>query len=261
MTTTVLDLETTIWNKGNPFDHRNFCVRIPYLCVDSGVHGCTFYDDPLFKTTTRAVVNKTTLLVGQNIKFDIHWLTNLHIVIPQKCKVWDTMIAEFVLSGQTNSFFSLEKLAELYNLEKKSKGINEYWEQGISTEYIPRDIVEERGNSDVALTYQVYECQLKDPRMTPALHKLILVEGADLKVLQKIEYNGFLYDREGSLKESNKLQLEITEIENELYDLVGHRINLDGDELSYALFGGSSIQEIREPVELVYKSGPRIGQS
>ncbi len=256
-----LDLETSIHNKGNPHDERNFVVSA-HLKEENKPTICKFYDEPDFLTVVRDMVARASLIVGVNLKFDVNHLRNLKIELPDGCRVWDCMLAEFILSGQTNSFASLEELAEnVYKCGKKNHDVEEYWEKGISTEHIPRDLVESRGNDDVDLTWAVYNRQLADGRINPALHRLVLLDGLDLRVLSDMEANGFKYDTEKSLKRAEELEKELNEINQELLSYSPIPINLDsGDQLSYYLYGGSYTQELRTPVVKTYKSGPHKGE-
>ena len=252
----VFDFETTIHNKGNPFDKRNFAVS--YSTYWEGrVLQHVRYDDLTFKGTLENALVHSLLLIGHNLKFDLHWARNLGITPNAGCRVWDTQLAQFVLSGQTHSFASLNELAELYSLPTKLDEVKDYWEKGISTEDIPPEVLEEYNNYDVELTWMVYQAQLKDERMTPALHKLILLQGLDLLVLQEMEYNGLKYDIKASEEAATKLSLELLDIDQRL-DRYSNGINYNsGDQLSCFLFGGTFEQEIRTPETRVYKSGPR----
>lgn len=259
MTTLVLDFETSIYNNGNPFDSRNFAVT--YSHYDGVDMHHARYDEPDFKSHLKDVVSVCTLLVGCNVKFDLHWLRNLGVTLPAKCRVFDVQLCEFILSGQTNSFASLNSLAELYSLPTKLDEVASYWEKGISTEDIPSDVVEEYNNYDVELTYQVYLKQLEDPRMTGALKKLTLLQGADLLVLQEMEYNGIKFDKESALQEAKTLKKELNVIKKELTKLLGPINFNSGEQLSVVLFGGAYEVEIRHDEERVYKSGPRKGET
>lgn len=256
-----IDLETTIFNKGNPFDSRNFCVSI-HIKKASSETFCKFYDDPDFLTETRSALAGASLLCGVNIKFDIHHLRKLGVVLPATTRVWDCMLAEFILSGQTNPFASLDELAARYGLGKKYNEVAEYWEKGISTEHIPRELVSVYGNHDVDLTHSVYQAQLEDSRMTPALHKLILLDGLDLLVLADMEWNGFKYDAAGSLARAEELTEELEKVDEEIFSHSPCKFNLDsGDWLSAFLYGGTMEQPIYAATNLVYKSGPKKGLS
>lgn len=254
-----LDLETSIFNKGNPFDTRNFIVTSHIKC-EAQPTTCHFYTDPDFIQCTREAVDRASLIIGCHIKFDLHHLGNRGIKPRSGVRIWDVMLAEYVLSGQTESFSSLNSLAEKYGLGTKEPIVAEYWAKGISTEDIPKDIVESYGNHDVNLTRSVYDAQRTDPRMNPQLEKLIMLMGLDLLVLQDMESNGFKYNTEGSLERAKVLQTELTANEEELQAIAGFPINWDsGDQLSVFLYGGEFKQDVYLPVAGVYKSGAKKG--
>lgn len=268
MSITTLDLETSTYNFGNPHDSRNFIVTAHIKAEDSPTF-CKRYTEPDYLTVVREHLANTSLLVGLNLKFDLSHLANHGIHVPTRCRIWDCMLAEFILSGQTNSFASLNSLAELYGLGAKEDVVATYWDKGISTEDIPLEIVESYGNHDVELTYAVYKAQLCDARMTPALHKLILLDGLDLLVLLEMECNGFKYDKEGSLNEADERLQEKDFIEAELLEIARddcpeleeRQLNWEsGDQLSAFLYGGFYEEDITTPVTKIYKSGPKKGQ-
>jgi DNA polymerase I-like protein with 3'-5' exonuclease and polymerase domains len=254
------DVETSIFNKGNPFDSRNFCVSI-HLKVNNESSFCKFYDEPDFITPIKTEFATCSLLVGHNFKFDAHWCTNLGLDLPI-CPIWDTMVAEFILSGQTNSFASLDSLADLYGLPRKLDRVKEYWDNGISTELIPRELVSEYGNYDVDLEYQVFLKQLDDPRMTEKIRKLILLSGEDLKVLQEMEYKGLKYNKKKSLELAAESRLMIDQLEKDLLSYAElTELNFDSDDqLSAYLYGGSFTKETFSPETSIIKSGPNKGK-
>jgi DNA polymerase I-like protein with 3'-5' exonuclease and polymerase domains len=254
------DLETSTFNKGNPYDPRNSVVLAQFK-RGPGDTDAKFYDHPGFKTEIRRFLGEVDLLVGVNLKFDLAWLRNLGLELSNGIRIWDCMLAEFILSGQTNSFASLNSLCERYNLGRKDDAVAEYWARGVDTKDIPRDVLEGYGKLDVDLSYQVYQEQLKDPRMTPELHKLIILCGLDLLVLLDMEYNGMAYDAEASLAEAARLTERITTLEEELFAYAPAKFNIDsGDQLSCFLYGGTVAEDVYVPVSKVYKSGPKKGQ-
>ena len=254
---TVFDVETSRFPDGNPYRLTSRCIS---WCADSTF---SYHTDPDFRTLLQKVINDATLLVGINLKFDIAWASRLGCTPPERMRVWDCQIAEYILSGQTNSFASMEQLCELYQIPGKGNVVQSYWDSGIETRDIPRNILEEYNRGDITRTRAIYEAQQRDSRMTPQLHKLILLDGADLLVLQKMEENGILYDRPGSIAAGNSAQEEIEQIKQTLQGVIDfEHFNLDsGDHLSCLLYGGVINHDRYETTSLVYKSGPKKGEA
>lgn len=261
LSTITLDLETSIHNKGNPFDTRNFVVSV-HSKVEEAPTVCSFFTHADFLSDAKRGLDNASLVIGCHIKFDIHWLRNLGVGLRNSTRVWDIAIAEYILSGQTVALAGLNDLAAIYGLGVKEPLVAEYWERGISTEDIPRDIVEAYGNHDVDLTYAVYLRQMTDPRMTPEIERLIRLSGLDLLVLADMEWNGFKYDVQGSNDKAEGLSTELAEIEIELDRFSPKKINWDsGDQLSCFLYGGTISEDVYIPTERIYKSGPRKGEA
>ena len=258
-----LDVETTTWNKGHPFDGRNFCVCYT-LINDSGVH-FRHYTDPDFRVFLREAINKASYLCGFNIKFDLHWIRNLGIAIPPLVKVWDCQLAEFVYSGQTLPYDSLEAALERYSIGPKSKGINEYWEAGINTDEVPIKVLEERCTSDTTQTRDLFFVQQR--LLSEKQKRLVLLEGDDLKALQDAEYNGIKFDYAKADEKLAAYNAELAKIEQQMLGFLPEGLepgwfNFDsGDHMSALLYGGEIKFDYSIPEESVYKSGPQKGQA
>ena len=204
------------------------------------------------------------VIVGVNIKFDIHWLRKYNIVIPEHVRVWDCSIAEFIMSGQKSVLPSMDKMCDLYELPNKQGGLEEYWNAGISTEDIPYDIVKGYQLGDIERTKQIFKAQQADTRLhkTPNLEKLIYLDGDDLLVLQDMEYNGIKYDISNSISKAEVLEEEARTHTSFLLGLsADSSINFGSpDQLSAFLFGGEYEVTTTELQTMVYKSGPRKGE-
>lgn len=112
------DWEVTTWNKGNPFDLRNKAVCLAWKFNNEQTH-CSFEFD---------LDLDADLYVFFNAKFDAHWYRKLGFILPTK--IWCCQLAEFLLSGQTERYPSLENTAIKYGLGHKIDLIKEeFWER------------------------------------------------------------------------------------------------------------------------------------
>jgi DNA polymerase I-like protein with 3'-5' exonuclease and polymerase domains len=250
----ILDVETTISNTGNPFDRTNKLV-----CVGlKDTYGYGIYYDSFERL--QAVIDYADLIVGFNIKFDLHWLRNIGIDI-SKIKVWDCQLAEFLLSNQQNKYPSLDGAAEKYGFPKKLDIVKtEYWLAGIDTDMIPRDILSDYLTQDLVLTQQVYERQL-DQFKTDKRYPLFKLQCQDLLVLEDMEYNGIKFNTTAALKYAEEIEIELTAIYKEISSYTGNLpINLNSnDDVSVLIYGGSIGVDDKLPIG-IFKTGERKGQ-
>jgi DNA polymerase I-like protein with 3'-5' exonuclease and polymerase domains len=159
----------------------------------------------------------------------------------------------------------MEQLCDLYSIPKKEGDVADYWARSIETKEIPRDVLEIYNRGDIKRTRLIYEAQQVDQRMTPALRKLILIGGADLLVLQRMEENGIKYDKQRSNQLANACNEELNAVEAKLNASLPHdslqQFNWDsGDHLSAFLYGGTIDEEIWNETNTVYKSGAKKGE-
>lgn len=245
-----LDTETTTWSKGSPFDERNFLVCISYFTDRSYVR---FTGD---WAEVADLIKSAELVVGFNIKFDLHWLRKEFGIVP--ARIWDCQLAEFLLGRQTPSYPDLDSCALKYTGQGKSRVIEEYWDKGIQTHEIPRHVVAERCALDVELTHKVYLAQRE---LIPAhQQRLLSLQNQDLLVLQEMEWNGVAIDEKLSEEKAQEVEAEISRIQTEL-DLYH---NVPGfnwasvDHLSALLYGGT-IKKVERVPNGFFKSGAKVG--
>lgn len=258
MTVLCLDVETTVSNKGNPFDLTNklVCVGIKWTERDKT---SIFYEDQ--KQVDIAIL-QADLIVGFNIKFDLHWLRKIGIDI-SNIKVWDCQLAEFILNYQKTPYPSLDNTAEKYGLPKKLDIVRtEYWEKGIDTDKIPRDILSDYLTQDLILTQQVYEKQIEAFKgMAKGAFMLFRLQCADLLVLEDIEWNGIKFNTELARKKAKEIDAQLEQIMDNLNRYTNDTpVNFNSnDHVSVLLYGGSIYIDSRIPVG-IYKTGSKIGE-
>ena len=247
---------------GNPFTDSNRLVSIGLGTTRSSVsyrlHGGGVEENMEGRRLAAKDLNSASLLVGFNLKFDLHWDRRYGLLDNYKGAVWDCQLAEFIINNQTNPFPSLEEVVAKYGLGEKYIDIEtEYWNQGIDTDQIPYEIVKTRVESDIIITSRLFEMQIDELRKSPSKKKLIWVACQDLLVLQEMEWNGLKYNLQLSVEEGDKIRKEQTLIRSRLTDLVPiPQINWgSGDHLSAVLYGGILAYDDKEDFVFVYKDG------
>lgn len=253
MNVLAIDTETTTYNKGHPFDPRNFLVCYSWASASSS--GATKWSDG----GCQQLVNGGDLLVFFNGKFDLQWLAKEGVSYDYT-KVWDVQLAEFILSNQTNGFPSLDETCARYGLAKKLDVVRtEYWDKGVNTDKIPWEVLSEYAEHDAVLTLQCYYKQLE--LMSPAQKMLCRLQSQDLSILREMEANGIPYNEELCQTRAKELDEEIATLNEQLakfYPNVPVNFN-SNHHLSAFLYGGVVKEDAKEFVGY-FKTGERKGQ-
>jgi len=252
----VVDVETTITNKGNPHTQKNKLVTVQVKVANSAAK--VYTKDNWYEAL--ADLNGASCIVGFNLKFDLAWLER-ELGFKATC-VWDCQLAEFIFSKQKWKYPNLNDTLLKYGHQPKIDKVKEYWDNCIDTDQIPLEILAEYGAYDVEGTYAVFLDQVKLFETTHAAQlKLFRLHCNDLLVLQEMEQNGILYDVPHSLAMAQDLTKQINNIEGSLREFTGGiPINFDSrDHMSSFLYGGTIKEEVRLPCG-VYKSGTKVGE-
>jgi len=250
----ILDVETTTFQKGNPFSKQN------RLILGGLFDG---YSTEYFGEATDSnpvSFDPDTLLIGFNIKFDLHWIRRFNEKLPNNFVVWDCQLAEYILNAQRTPLPALGNVAVGRALGSKFDFISKnYWENGIDTDKIPIEELREYLNQDLKLTWEVYK-QQKEELRERGLLPLFRLQCADLLVLEEMEWNGMKIDTALCRKKEEKIEEEIKNIDKNLTDYHSNiPINYNSrDHLSCLIYGGTIQEEVRIPIG-VYKTGEKIG--
>lgn len=260
MSTLCFDVETSTKNKGNPFTASGKLISYSTK-IDSNPVAFSYHTQIDFLSALRIGMAQAKLIIGFNLKFDLHWAARHKVVPNERVRIWDCQIAEFIISGQQDTYPSLDECLAKYGLPAKDDKIAEYWKLGIDTQDIPIDELQFYNDLDVELTYQLYLKQLA--AMTEKQIRLCYVMGLDLLVLQDMEANGIKFNGELCKQKEEATARELAEVTKELLAYCPTPdINLDsGQHLSCLLYGGKFDVDYITEVEAVYKSGPRKGET
>ena len=104
-------------------------------------------------------LNHADVLVGQNIKFDLQWIRECGFTYDGD--IYDTMVAEYILSKARRWPLGLAALARKYGVtQKETDLIAPYLTAGKTFYDIPWEIVREYGVADVKATEEITLKQL-----------------------------------------------------------------------------------------------------
>jgi DNA polymerase-1 len=254
-----VDTENTTWNKGSPFDDRNFnvCISAAYR-NELGIQSFVFFSEQ--REDFGRLLDKAECVVGFNLKYDLHWLKKLGFDIGER-RVYDCQVAEYVLSHQQTAYPSLDFCATKHLGEAKLDVVErEYWANGINTDAIPRAILADYAAKDVELTLRLYEHYQQ--AIPQAQRRLLNLRMQDQLGLQEMEWNGLKFDRAEVVRRATEAEREIEEIKGRLdvhHHVPGFKWTSNA-HLSALLYGGTIEEWIRVPDGTVFKSGARQGE-
>ena len=200
---TTVDVETS-WQKNenggydpSPFHPDNILVSVGLDSKCGEEYYFTNHSERIDRgcaVKIQDTLNKTTLLVGHNIKFDLMWL--LESGFKYNGRVYDTMLGEYILNRGVRKSLTLEMCCRRRKIGSKDSSVKEYMDRGVSFENIPKDIVEEYGRIDVKITRSLFDSQMADLRSEKNKGLLMTVKMMNefLVVLSDMERNGINVD-------------------------------------------------------------------
>lgn len=240
----VIDVEATTILKGNPFVKEN---RLELV----GLYDSSSYSI-IDSDFDKISIPHNTLLIGFNIKFDLHWLRRAGVKFNNP--VWDCQLAEFLISNQSNSYPSLDGTAQKYGLGKK-----------LEIDFNNATLEEKKvyNQQDLNLTYHLYLKQKEILQQNKKRYNLFRLQCQDLLVLEEMEWNGQLFDVEKAFYLEKQTEEEIDVLTKEVCNTYckGIPINLNStNHLSCLLYGGILKHTYRVPSGAYWKSGKRAGE-
>ena len=252
----VIDLETTTKKSkkrvANPFDPANHIVLPGYFDYKGKItipkKYCSSRSD--FRLPS---LDDYDVLVGHNIKFDL-----LHIFDQEELTrffkrgglIWDTMYAQYLLTGQEISLgrgLGLDDVARSYGgTIKKLDEVKDAWAAGKSTEEIPIALLTEYLEGDLRNTELIFRAQVQ--RAINQRQVIIINTRMDsLLCTTAMEYNGLKIDKKKADELRTSAALEAAELKRaleneapaELGPLKKHFNWSSNSQLSAYFFGGT----------------------
>jgi len=255
-----IDVETTLNGDeevglAHPMHPKNYVVLAGIF--GGGVDPHVFSDMLSFLDEMKYYA-PVTIFCGHNISFDLLYLYKERSDFKtklQKHRIWDTQLAEYILSGQRTKFSSLDELSIKYGLPIKDDRIKAYFQAGIGSDMIPAGELEPYLRQDVVNTEEIAQRQYMQAVRE---NQLTLIESQmeALHATTEMMYNGLRIDQE-------RLDDYTVEVVNEYADV---RVNLEAlikdrvedvnspKQWSQFFFGGTKKIKVKEVVGL-YKNG------
>lgn len=295
----VFDLETSIDNhsigkfKASPFYEQNRIVSMgsweestgyieryapEHLGQAAHIEPMQVIDDHL-ETSGIAAVDGVTL-VAHNAKFDLLYLMNRSEDFKnhfKHCDVWDTMLAQYLIEGQSKAFPSLDYTAPQYGGVLKDEYIKTCWEGTgskdelqLRTEEIPRHRLMEYMQHDVMNCVEVYRGQIEACERI-GIMELVKTQMSALKATTFMEYNGMQFDLDQAWRETQNVKRDLAPLESYAKDVMialgfVDPNPLSNDQLGAAIFGGQikydAIEEVmgEDGQPYRFKTGKKKGQ-
>ena len=277
MTVAVVDLETTTYTsfkkKANPFDERNYIVMAGAL-VAGDEWGKAYYSESKEEASRQGwfidlLGSGVKLLIGHNLKFDIHHL----IQIPDNYnayrkwvaaggQIWDTQLAEYLLNGmgQQDQYLSLDEVAPRYGGNLKVDEVKALWESGVDTADIDEGLLhryligdpETGDQGDLGNTLLAFKGQITRARKAKQLKSILMNMGSLLYTIEA-EHNGMSVDAELGDKLAAELEVKLDELTTELTKFIPHDLPFEfkwtsRQQLSALIFGGLVKYKARAPI-------------
>jgi DNA polymerase-1 len=198
----------------------------------------------------REHVEWADIVIAHNMKHDMTLLRYYGISF-EKVKLWCTMVAEYILSGQDTRqrTFGLSAVAQHYGFPAKLDKVKALWDMGKHTYDIHSDLLDEYVMDDCQKTYDIYQRQVVEVERQK-MQKVIDLQMEWTLSLSDMELGGFLFDRDRAQEIVNGYETEMDKLSNEIKQFV--ILNYDpsselleqfnpnsSKQVSAYLFGGS----------------------
>lgn len=230
------------------------------------------------------------LLVGHNIKYDLHWMMRERImakgglftsrtkdadpyVLSDIPLVWDTQLVEYLLSAQTVKMASLDELSDIYKLPRKPDVVKKLWEAGVLTKDINPDVLWDYLKHDLTTTREVYRRQLEQVlARPPEFQWLVMSQLNMLRLVTLMEWNGLCLDTKACIEERDRLAKVLVGLEFDIKVYTEHLLKLlvslpipaaltkdlnytSNRTVSAILYGGVNLKYRQHDIVGTYKDG------
>ena len=219
--------------------------------------GFAVLDRKAYAEVTRPIKTKAEhLFIAQNAKFDLLYTyrDRKTDVLPA---VWDTQLAEYLLTGQQSKYASLDELTRKYVGEHaiKDDKIKAYWDAGVDTEDIPVTELSAYLKGDVTNTKEAFLKQWAEVKHR-GIESWVHTQMDALRATTAMNLHGMAVDW-------GYVEAQIKNYTHKINDLIAEVIPVDLDyqspkELSLYFFGGTRKVVEKEQVGFFKNGRPKF---
>jgi len=163
-----------------------------------------------------------SLIVGHNIKYDFHIMKRIGLTIGNR--IFDTMIAAWILDAESNSF-SLESLSERL-LGLSGLSFESVVEKGKTFDSVPIAAATRYASEDADFTLRLHLLLSEELKREKLEDIFRYMEMPLIPVLAEMEEKGIVVNAGELRKYGVELEAELRDIEKKVWELVGHDFNL-----------------------------------
>jgi len=199
------------------------------------------------------------LLVGQNLKYDMHILKNYGIEI--KGDLFDTMVAHYLLYPDRKH--GIDAIAEDllgYTKIKTEELIGKKGGRQLNFKDLDPEKVKDYACEDADITWQVYEKLSKELEESKLLKLSKDIEMPLVKVLMNMEHTGVSLNEKALAEFADSLREELIGLEKTIYTLAGQEFNISSPkQLGEILFDKLKIKsDAKKTKTKQYSTGEEI---
>lgn len=181
--------------------------------------------------------NPQKTIVGQNLKYDIKVLKHYGIEIA--APMYDTLLESYVLNS-SSARHDMDTLAMQYlNYQTtKFEDIAGKGSKQLTFNQIDIATAGHYAAEDADITLRLHEAFMKELTALPTVKKVLdELEMPLMPILADMEYRGVLIDTAMLHQQSQVLQVRITELQKQIYELAGEEFNIDSPrQLQHILY-------------------------
>ena len=258
-----IDVETTL--NGNEDVGLAHPMHPDNRAVAFGMCNSMSYDDPYTTYDVEmfeyklGTLSPDTILCGHNISFDLMYLYKMSTDLKyelQRRPIWDTQLAEYILSAQQTKFASLDELSVKYGLPIKDDGIKKYFAAGLGSDKIPpKELIpylERDVQNTVHIAMRQYQRAIAQKQLP-----LMLSQMEALHATTEMQFNGLHVDKAKLDEYTVEVVNEYVECRLDLEEMATKHSVEDVNspkQWSQFFFGGKKKVRVKEEVGL-YKNG------